>query len=227
MLLACLAASAGCGLQDYQVKMEKQSELIHYKENENNLLERIPLLLPDKQSKSDKDKAKKDDGEIVKGDLLFIRPPLGINSKGDPKSVGLLSVFPAKNDKTGLKEMRATLGKRSELEAVVPKVLKELGLSGTPRVKILERPDGESLSFDYLESQNTRLYFYKSGRYYAAIVYVLTPTTGPGDLEIRIQLSMKSIKLGSAASTLVRDAKPAPSTTGKGNTPPKRAAPGG
>ena len=76
ILIACLAC-VGCGLADYEARMEMQQKKVRYAEEQNQNLEPYKLQLPERKLEDE-----------VPKEEFFMRPPKGMSGTPEEKIIG-------------------------------------------------------------------------------------------------------------------------------------------
>ncbi|HEV8062466.1 MAG TPA: hypothetical protein VGP68_21485 [Gemmataceae bacterium] len=191
---ACLT-SAGCGLQDYEARMETQQNRLRYLELQNQNLEPYKLQLPDR--KPEDDLAKEE---------FFMRPPKGISGDGDDKIIGSdIAHFPA-NGGTPIRDVWVAAVKRDNDKKFQKDVLELLKINARKvQTKTVGGVGMPQLPFDWIhDDQGAKgifdAYFYKKSPFLAAIVFRTegnkenAVTTPP-----QIDYALASLRLGSEA----------------------------
>jgi hypothetical protein len=220
--------AVGCGLGEYEKQMELQQELLDYMEEENKVLEPLPILLP----------ALKEKGKIVvPANHFFYRPPKGISIS----PVGLVDNLLYEFDPlvrtspiTAIYAASAKVNKADKDDKFQTEVLRLLSIGGKKKVVTVRAAEGKPKTLDAYEETTpkgvTTAYFNKQdpGGEEGVIVIHLAPG-GEKDSAVKnaIDKSLASFLCGKAAFQRHRTYKPIgakaiiPSTTG--NTPIKLA----
>jgi hypothetical protein len=189
-LAAGLLCSSGCGLSDYEKKMEEAQQAQRRFEEAANLLERTPLQLPDK-------KGSVEGGEGALSTLFGFRPPRGISTTPEKRRLGSLGVYRSTSDASGFKEVLAGASKSGERQGFQHDVLEQLGVSGTARSKEVKQPGGKVVSFEYYEKdaeqQSTRVYFCQAGPYQIAIAFRIAAGSNWSGVESKIDASLATL----------------------------------
>jgi hypothetical protein len=206
LLASAVAACAGCGLQDYEKKMGEQQVRLKYESEENSYLHPLPIQIL----------GKKPDGKELdfNSENLFFRPPEGIENRPDEKFVGSFNRFPA-TEGLGFKEMLVAIVRSEDREKFKSEILKELHLSGPPKVTTATRL-GVTRSFELYEldgpKESTRLFWDQGDPNFQVAIAFRVPGTASNwsSVEQKIVYSLASLMTGIPATTQHRTYKPAP-----------------
>jgi hypothetical protein len=203
---ALFLVAVGCGLHEYEERLDQQQQRLAYIEEENKNLG-APV----------KFKARKEvkEGETTKpAPKIFLRLPKGIPVQGEETFPGsLLYCFNKDSSKaTGVDEVCVAGGKEEHFEKdVVAEVRKRFMLDEPRRQEDkVETPlDGEAVRFTAYSAIDGKtpkssylIYFYENAGYHVAIVYRQQPATddsGKIAFDPRIDYSIKSLAMGAAA----------------------------
>jgi hypothetical protein len=210
----CLAtqtiAFAGCGLADYEARMDLQQKKLKYIEEENKHLEPYKIQLSDR----------KPDDSVPKEDL-FLRPPKGIDGNGEEKTLGVDIVhFPGKTDGT-YKEMWVAAVKRDNEAKFQKDVLEQLKINArAKKPKAASGVGSPPLNYDWVhDDQGTRgtydAYFYKKAPYLVAVVFKTESNKDAANPPPQIDFALASLRLGSEARIQRASKPPAPTSTPK------------
>src|SRR5947209_16442704 len=94
ILLALLVLCGGCGLTDYEARLEVQQKRLKYIEDENQNLEKDVTLPND------------DNDNFVDTSVFYFRPPKGIKTETEPKMLGkYFYVYPSVRSDSGFKDV--------------------------------------------------------------------------------------------------------------------------
>ncbi|CAN5140315.1 hypothetical protein BH10PLA2_BH10PLA2_26740 [soil metagenome] len=200
VVTVCLAAQAiaftGCGLADYEARMDLQQKKLKYVEEENKNLEPYKIQLSDR----------KPDDSVPKEDL-FLRPPKGIDGNGDDKTIGADIVhFPGKTDGT-YKEMWVAAVKRDNEAKFQKDVLEQLKINARAKKP---KPVGgvglTQLTYDWVhDDQGARgtydAYFLKKAPFLVAVVFKTESNKDAANPPPQIDFALASLRLGSEART--------------------------
>jgi hypothetical protein len=201
---------AGCGLQDYEKKLEEHQKREAYLEAENAHLESQPLRLLEKKGKERaKEKGKSLEQDALNADSFFFRPPLGVSPIPEEKPVGILNKYAGRSENSGIKEMYVALAKNEDQDkfrkAILVDALKlnEKALK-PPKPSEFSRLDSRPLVFDtYFEDstkERLRVYLLRDPTWQLAIAYRLSGTAGSSNgVETNIDYAMRSTAFGTAA----------------------------
>ncbi len=143
-LIATIASAslttAGCGLQDYEARMETQQNRLRYMELQNQNLEPYKLQLPDR--KPEDDLAKEE---------FFMRPPKGISGDGDDKIIGSdIAHFPS-NGGTPIRDVWVAAVKRDNDKKFQKDVLELLKINARKvQTKTVGGAGLPQLNFDWI-----------------------------------------------------------------------------
>ncbi len=211
VLALCLPLSAGCGLSEYEDRMEREQKRVNYIDEENKHLEGTPLKLPEKKS----DDKKPDEKEA--GPELFFRPPKGFATTAEPKPTGILIRFGAGSAK-GFEYLLVAVERTDKTEDFKKRVqasLVQASLStipGNTKPKEVGQRSDRPLRYDCVEQSNhpeLLVYFYREDPYSVAIVFRKdTAAQGGANLEESINYSLASLMVGSAAGNRLRSWTP-------------------
>ena len=194
----CLAATAlvcgGCGLADYEGRMDLQQKKLKYAEEQNQNLEGYKVLLSDR----------KPEDEVVKEDFFF-RPPKGFDGNGDDKTIGADIVhFPAKNE-GAVKDLWIAAVKRDNEAKFQKDVLELLKInSKTKKPKTVGGIGLAQLTYDWVhDDQGARgcydAYFYKKAPYLVAIVFKTDSSRDGSGPPPQVDFALASMRVGSEA----------------------------
>lgn len=209
--LVCLACT-GCGLADYEARMEMQQRKLRYAEDENKNLEGYKVVLSDRKS----------DDNVAKEEF-FLRPPKGVSGTGDDKTVGQDIVHFPGSGSGPIQDMWVAAVKRDN-EAKFQKDVLEL-LKITTRAKKPKTVGGTGLTqlnYDWVhDDQGAKgtfdAYFFKKAPYLVAVVFRTEGGKEGGASPPQIDYALASMRVGSEARA---------QKAGKA-TPPSKGAKGG
>jgi hypothetical protein len=213
-LTAATMVCAGCGLADYEARMDLQQKKLRYAEEQNQNLEGYKVLLPDR----------KPEDEVSKEEFFF-RPPKGFDGNGDDKTIGAdIAHFPAKSE-GHFKDLWIAAVKRDN-EAKFQKDVLEL-LKINTRAKKPKTVGGvglTQLNYDWVhDDQGARgsydAYFYKKAPYLVAIVFKTDSSKEGAGPPPQVDYALASLRVGSEArgqKVLKTPAAAAPTKSGKG-----------
>lgn len=226
---ALLPLGSGCGLEHYEQQMGFEQKRLKYLDDENQNLAG-PLELP---AKNEKDK------DAIPDKDFFFRPPKGIRATPDAQPVGILYRYPSTNPNANIQdniqEVLVAIAKPKEgtdsFRQSVWQAIRSLGLreasageKGKPRDAggVLA---GHMVHYEYFEllaapkQPGGCVYFYPrepgqaEGPYQVALVFRATSAQPVIANESPLmELSLASLRVGSAAQEQHRRFKPLPQT---------------
>jgi hypothetical protein len=201
-------AGQGCGLAEYEAKMQFQQDRLNYAERENRFLESESLQLP---------ATMEDDNEVIPATHFFCRPPRDIEPVPSEAKLGnILHIFRARGLQSALREMMVGMVKTDGSSRFIEDVLSVLGCQGAARSFVdLSPPGRPALHLERYEEEQpdevTQVYFYRDGPYEAAVVFKLSPSGAQqSGMQEAIKYSLGSLRTGNLASEMVRVYKPPP-----------------
>ena len=191
MVLAVgLLSGPGCGLSDYERKMEEVQQAQRQFEEETKLLAGTTLKLPEKQTGNVA-------GEAPLTTLFGFRPPRGIATTPAQSPLGPLGVYHGSTD-SGFNDVLAGAVKARGRESFQQQVLQRLGVEGVANKLEVKRPNGQTLPFDYYQqdgpTQSTRVYFTELGDYVVAIAFRIPADTAWSTVEPKIKASLATLE---------------------------------
>jgi hypothetical protein len=209
LLTAAVLLTVGCGLSDYEYRMNQEQERLDYLEEEARYLGDPVQLPPPKEGKKG---AKKDED-------VFFRPPRGISDKADSKQPpgSMLISFPAgRNSKFKDVQMVVSKGKKSVEDFRKEVMLPFGGVRQTKRITVEHKASHRPQDFDSCGADDPQgpatayIYFCKQGDYQAAIVFRVPADSGALGEEAKnmIRLSLASLVLGRNAQEQWRVYRP-------------------
>jgi hypothetical protein len=211
--LLCFVAAGwgglGCGLTQYEGKMEEQQDRLDYMEQENKHLSPGYLQLPP---------TKEDKKVIIPGNHFFCRPPIGISLTPTEQKLGdVLYVFPATSNKSPIREMLAGMAKAGKSSKFTEEVLSALGImASTKKYRELRPPGRPVMRFEqYQESdgeQITDVYFYRQDAPYEVAIAFRVTLQGGKESAVKedIDYSLRSLRAGSVAYEMHKIYRPPP-----------------
>ena len=205
---ACLAC-VGCGLADYEARMEMQQKKVRYAEEQNQNLEAYKLLLPDRKLEDE-----------VPKEEFFMRPPKGISGTTDEKLVGndIAEFLPS--GVTPIQKMWVAAVKRDSEPKFQNDVLDLLKFKS--KKKTAKTVTGlQDLKYDWVhDDQGAKgcfdAFFYKKSPHLVAIVIKTDGNRESATLPPQMEYALASVRLGREAkeqkvprsSVPVKSAKP-------------------
>lgn len=209
----CLCC-AGCGLSDYEARMDLQQKKLRYVEEQNQNLEAYKVLLPDRKPEDD-----------LAREEFFLRPPKGLDGNGDEKTVGAdIAHFSGKGN-TAFADMWIAAVKRDNDVKFQKDVLELLKINSRQKKPKTVEPVGSApMNYDWIhDEQGARgtydAYFYKKAPYLVAIVFKTEGNKETTLPQKQMDYSLATMRLASEARTQKVPRTPAsastPSKTGK------------
>jgi hypothetical protein len=184
----------GCGLRDYERKLEEQQIRMKEEADLNSNLEPYPVKLHEKKGK-EKDPA-------VSSDYLFLRPPQGMNTAADDKYSGACSHYLPRADSSTFKEMFVLLAKTEDREKFKSEVLKELHVSGNPVSIPLPAKSNHVTQFELYEDaakDPIRVYIGQGNpTYQVAVAFRLAAGSRWDSVNDKIKYSLGTLMIGLA-----------------------------
>jgi hypothetical protein len=201
IVLALAIFFSGCGLKEYEAKMQLQQARIKYTDEENKNLEPYPVTLPD---------AKVSGWELVPDDDFFFRPPKGLpteadqDEKGRIRSVGGL-LFRYSGEGKGIDRVYILAVQAEDSDKFEKAVLRALKMAPNLPVKIKDVAPmtGPKMEYRYFEDPskgNQRVYFYTDGSYQIALGFRPTEASEETGIDTVIDFSLASMAVGDAGS---------------------------
>jgi hypothetical protein len=188
LLATALVLCAGCGLSDYEQKMDETQKTQRMTEDARKLLAKTPIKLPESKNK---DETKKAEEESALAPFANFRPPSTVRIEFQGK-VGPLFKFP------GGSEFKDVL--IGVTTADRPSILHALDLDSAGKTPVaLKLAKGGALQLDVYKGQNptyaTRAYFYEKSPYQIVIVFRWDPSRPVSELSERaIEASLRTIR---------------------------------
>jgi hypothetical protein len=190
LLGTALFLSAGCGLSEYEQKMEETQKNQQFAENERKYLTSTPIRLPEPKNKDEKKTA-----EEVQALAYFstLRAPntIDINPKGG--TVGPLYRYPG--TATEFKDLLIGATKADR-----QRVLQALDLSPSAGKKSvpIKLPKGTVIQFDLYQGQSekytTRVYVYERNPYLIVVAFRMPPGTVSKLVDDKIDCSLRTLR---------------------------------
>ncbi len=208
LLCACCV---GCGLSDYESRMELQQKKLRYAEEQNQNLEPYKVMLPDRKPEDDLTKEE-----------FFLRPPKGIDGNGDEKIIGAdIAHFPIKGN-SAFTDMWIAAVKRDNDVKFQKDVLELLKINARQKkTKTVEAVGSPPMNYDWIHEEGPRgnydAYFFKKAPYLAAIVFKTEGGKEPALPQKQMEFALASMRMGSEAKTQKVPRTPPPTN----NTPSK------
>jgi hypothetical protein len=209
IFLACCIGlvNQGCGLSEYESRMEEQQERMNYMDEENKNLDGNILQVPG---------TKVDDKVEIPPNHFYCRPPKGISPKPREQKLGdLLYVFPGSGSNPLIRDMLAAIVKTDGTNKFVEEVLQALGgMSGTRKYRDLRPPGRAGMHLETYEEATpdliTDVYFYKQDTpYEVALAFRLMPKAATdSSAKERINYCLGSLRAGSLAYEMHKTYKP-------------------
>jgi hypothetical protein len=145
LLCACLMTSIGCPLATYQEKMAAEQTRLAYMDEQNKVLEKEPIVLPDR---------KKVDPAALTGNEFFLRPPKGIPINALREEGTLMARYRRLGLQPGIVELSVaaiSAEKTKKREEFQTKVLEAFGINiaTKPKTKMLGEQINHPLAFDW------------------------------------------------------------------------------
>ena len=212
-LVATALTCAGCGLGDYEARMELQQKKLKYAEEQNQNLEGFKVMLADRKPEDD----------VVKEDFFF-RPPKGFDGNGDEKTIGADIVHFNVIKEGAFKDLWIAAVKRDNEAKFQKDVLELLKInSKTKKPKTVGGVGLTQLNYDWVhDDQGSRgcydAYFYKKAPYLVAIVFKTESSRDGSNGPPQIDYALASMRVGQDArgqKVLKTPAATAPTKTGK------------
>jgi len=194
----CLAGpvlGSGCGLTEYEERLEVQQKRLKYMEQENKNLTDRPVVLSDRV-------------EGIQNKYFFLRLPAGIAVEPAElppvQRLGRLEIYPALKQDAGFQDVLIALAVEEDREKDKEKFLKDvfnrLKISGSPKTKqIPPRPFDKPLRYDVYQGSNLQLYVPQNSKYLTAIAFRLTGSGNTAAIEERINFCLASLLEGKSA----------------------------
>jgi hypothetical protein len=188
LLATLIVVSGGCGLTDYEARLESQEKKLKYIEDENQNLER-DVTFPDED---------KEDFTSV----FYFRPPKGIRTEPEAKMLGKhFYVFPSQRADSGFKDVLIAVAEEGKTTpAKFQKEIKDfLEIKGPASTREYSRPKGMLNSFpqryDVYQERGIILCFLQEPSFPTAIVFRLSGPASP-ITDDRIKFSLASLLEG-------------------------------
>jgi hypothetical protein len=202
MATACLAC-VGCGLADYESRMEMQQKKVRYAEEQTQNLEPYKLLLPDRKLEDE-----------VPKEEFFMRPPKGILNTTDEKIIGndIAEFLPC--GATPIQKMWVAAVKRDSEPKFQNDVLDLLKFKSKQK-KPKTVTGLQELKYDWVHDDQASkgcfdAFFYKKSPYLVAIVIKTEGNRESAITPAQLDYALASVRVGSEA---------------KGQKAPKASAP--
>jgi hypothetical protein len=194
LLATLIVVSGGCGLTDYEARLESQEKKLKYIEDENQNLE--------------KDVSFPDDDKDDFASVFYFRPPKGIRPEPEAKLLGKhFYQFPSQRADSGFKDVLIALADESKTTpAKFQKEIKDFleikGPASAPAAPY-SRPKGMPNSFpqqfEIYRERSIILCFLQEPAFPTAIVFRLSGPVSP-ITEDRIKFSLASLLEGKPAA---------------------------
>jgi hypothetical protein len=200
-MLAVVLGSGGCGLTDYEARLEVQEKRLKYMEEENKNLNDRPVNLSDRVT---------EDGG-VKYKQFFLRVPLGISHNVDDKAEGKFDVYQSLKPESGFQKILLAVENDDDVEkfktAVVAALFKP---APTPTVKSIPRPLDKPQTYDFYQKDGKQLYIPQNSYYRVAIAFFPSGSANQTLVDERIKYSLASFADGRKAETQRRVSRAQP-----------------
>jgi hypothetical protein len=224
LLAAGVALLGGCGLTEYEAKIELEQKRLEYVDAEASFLEG-PVNFPEPGKDAPKDAVKSRD--------VFLRPPKGVGTKvaATPvKASPLLHEYPAARQNNAVRRVWVAVNRTMKEEDFKKQVLSTFGASGGFKATNAVNEAGRfTRKYDTLRQDNsaqqttTEFNFYKDKSFNAAVVFEVALADGgnPNSAASQaIRYSLASLRLGREAagelSAFRSAAPPTPAPKGAG-----------
>jgi hypothetical protein len=217
LLIAGLLVVSGCGLQDYESRMEYEQKRVKYYEEENQNLEPKPITWPAPKEKKD----------LMAKEALFFRPPKEVSTTPEDTPLGPLNLFfryPAKKT-SGFEDMLvAPLMSFKGADKLKQSILEELGMNGLkPTPKEMGQRSGRPVPFElYRDTAANAPYLYVHRNDPFLVLVLFRPgeqNPGAERLEALMDYSLGSLLTGNAATQRHGSWRPPAPAPAAPNTP--------
>ncbi|HEV3081182.1 MAG TPA: hypothetical protein VGY66_15490 [Gemmataceae bacterium] len=190
LILALVLGSGGCGLTDYEARLEVQEKRLKYMEEENKNLNDRPVNLADRVT---------EEGG-VKYKQFFLRVPLGVSHNPEEKGEGKFDVYKPLKPDSGFQKILLAVENDDDVEkfktAVVAALLKA---PATPTVKSIPRPLDKPQAYDFYQKDGVQLYIPQNSYYRVAIAFFPSGSANQTLVDERIKYSLASFADGRKA----------------------------
>ncbi len=193
-LVATVLVCGGCGLGDYEARMDLQQKKLKYAEEQNQHLEGFKVQLSDR----------KPEEAVVKEDFFF-RPPKGFDGNGDDKTIGADIVHFPVTKEGAFKDLWIAAVKRDNEAKFQKDVLELLKInSKTKKPKTVGGVGLTQVNYDWVhDDQGSRgcydAYFYKKAPYLVAIVFKTDSSKDGAGPPPQVDYALASMRVGSEA----------------------------
>ena len=188
-LASLLLICGGCGLTDYEARLEMQQKRLKYMEEANKNLNEGPVNLSDRAT------------EEVAGNYkdFFLRLPLGISADPTGKPVGRFDVYPSLKQDSGFRDVLLAVANEENGDRFKNDLLKILNITGNPTSRDIPRPLEKPLGYDFYQGQNVQLYIPQNSKYQTAIAFRTSGSGNAAVIEERIKFCLASFADGTKA----------------------------
>ena len=209
ILNGAVSLSAGCGLSDYEMKLEEQARKQKYLDEEYSLLDRNALKLPEKIEKPEDKNTKKTtksgtpEEDVLTNDRFFFRVPKGIFSETKEKPVGGWFHYSAVEGQ-GFTDLFVSIGnaENDKREKYIKDLFSGIKFAGASRGNKMVSRLGQAVNYEYLQQDDktstTRIYIYRRDPLNIAIAF-RSPVTA-SSLDQKLDFSLASLCLNSDAA---------------------------
>jgi hypothetical protein len=190
LILALVLGSGGCGLTDYEARLEVQEKRLKYMEEENKNLNDRPVNLADRVT---------EEGG-VKYKQFFLRVPLGVSHNPEEKGEGKFDVYKPLKPDSGFQKILLAVENDDDVEKFKTAVVAALFKApSTPAVKSIPRPLDKPQAYDFYQKDGVQLYIPQNSYYRVAIAFFPSGSANQTLVDERIKYSLASFADGRKA----------------------------
>ena len=207
-------SASGCGVGEYEARMDEQQKRVQYLDDENKYLEGKPLKLPEKKT---------EDKEALLNEEFFFRPPTGISTTPDERPFAGIVYRYASSNNAIFQDLLVAVAKTDKREKFVKDVLSQIPGLGAPKPHEVGQLIGQPVRYDSYHETSPNptgpyAYFLRDAPPYQ-VALIFRPVANPAsaaNIEASINYSLGSLRVGPAAAQKLRTWKPPPSPRSTG-----------
>jgi hypothetical protein len=192
--------SGGCGLTDYEARLEVQEKQLRYMEEENKNLNDRPVNLSDRMT---------EDGR-VNYKQFFLRLPLGVSQNSDDRPEGKFDVYAALKKDSGFLKVLLTVDNEEDAEKFKTEAVKAiLKAPVNATAKTIPHLSDKPAVFDFYQKDGVQLYIPRDSYYRVAVAFFPSGYGSQSSTDERIKYCLASFADGKKAETKRRASRSA------------------
>jgi len=187
-----LIISGGCGLTDYEARLEVQEKRLRYMEEENKNLNDHPVNLSDRMT---------EEGH-VNYKQFFLRVPLGVFQRPDDRPEGKFDVYLAQKKDSGFVKVLLAVDNDDDVEKFKNDAVKAvLKAPVNPTAKSIPHLSDKPVVFDFYQKDSVQLYIPRDSYSRVAIAFFPSGYGSQASVDERIKYCLASFADGKKAET--------------------------